>query len=945
MRNLKSQPSALLGALLPVLLPALLIATLFSSPSYAAVPDRIPETIDSNQKLALKGNVHGWAQTRYDLGRADSSRMIHGVSLAFRPSAAQQKDLNNLLAQQQDRSSPNYHKWLTPAQFADRFGMTRNDIKRVTAWLQSQGLAVTSVANSRNEIFFDGTVSQIETTFSTEMHTYQVNGEMHMANATDPSVPSALAGAVVAIGHLHDFSPKPRAQVRPHLTSYISGNHFLSPGDFATIYDLQPLYSAGSDGTGQKIAVIGQTTVSTTDLNNFRTAAGLPASTVTMTPVGGTVTRCAGDEGEADLDIEWSGGVAKGAQIIFLQAGLVGTDTCSSRSNSVWNALDYAVQNNVAPIITTSYGFCESGLGSAFVTALQTTVQQGNTQGQTVIAASGDAGAADCDPSSSTTAVKGLAVDVPASIPEVTGMGGNEFSADDPNYTTANPPGADPPYWAAAGASSDTVSSALEYIGEKAWNDSAAGAGFAASGGGASLGSALGFFAKPTWQTGTGVPADGKRDVPDLSLDASADHDGYLFCSEDVGTGTCTSGFRDGSSNFAIVGGTSAAAPTFAAILALVNQYIGNTSAMGLGNINPNLYTFATNSPSPYHDITTGDNMVSCTTGTANCPTGTTKIGFTAGTGYDQVTGLGSVDGFAFAQAWAATLANFTLAPSPSSLTAAAGQNSTSTTITITPLKGFTGTVTFTCSAGLPTGATCVFTPIDSTSSSLVIQTAANMAAASNVSVTVKGTSGVVSSSTTVTLTITATSETFSLTSDLTGSALSVAQGSTSSAVNLTVTSSTGFIVSSATTLPVTYSCSGLPSESSCIFSPSGATTATAVSFTIKTTAPSSAQRSSARAMPIFFAYAALLPGLLGIMLIGGARRRSLRGMRVLGLIAVLGFSTLWMASCGGSSSSSGGGGITDPGTPKGTSNVTVNATTGGTAPITAALPFSFTVN
>jgi subtilase family serine protease len=455
----------------------------------------------------------------------------------------------------------------------------------------------------------------------------------------------------------------------------------------------------------------------------------------------------------------------------------------------------------------------------------------------------------------------------------------------------------------------------------------------------------LGFFAKPTWQTGTGVPADGKRDVPDLSLDASADHDGYLFCSEDVGTGTCTSGFRDGSSNFAIVGGTSAAAPTFAAILALVNQYIGNTSAMGLGNINPNLYTFATNSPSPYHDITTGDNMVSCTTGTANCPTGTTKIGFTAGTGYDQVTGLGSVDGFAFAQAWAATLANFTLAPSPSSLTAAAGQNSTSTTITITPLKGFTGTVTFTCSAGLPTGATCVFTPIDSTSSSLVIQTAANMAAASNVSVTVKGTSGVVSSSTTVTLTITATSETFSLTSDLTGSALSVAQGSTSSAVNLTVTSSTGFIVSSATTLPVTYSCSGLPSESSCIFSPSGATTATAVSFTIKTTAPSSAQRSSARAMPIFFAYAALLPGLLGIMLIGGARRRSLRGMRVLGLIAVLGFSTLWMASCGGSSSSSGGGGITDPGTPKGTSNVTVNATTGGTAPITAALPFSFTVN
>src|ERR1700686_3914870 len=247
--------------------PALLIIlSFFSGASYAATPDRIKAEINSGQMVKLKGNVHGLAQPRFDLGRADSSKMMHDVTLAFRPSTAQQQDLDNLLAQQQDRSSPNYHKWLTPAQFADRFGMTRGDIQRVTAWLQSQGFAVTSVANSRNEISFDGTVSQVEVSFHTEIHNYLVNDEIHIANATNPSVPAALADSVLHIGHLHDFAPKPRAIARPHLTSFVTGNHFVSPADFATIYDVTPLYNAGIDGSNQKIAVIGQSSVSTADL-------------------------------------------------------------------------------------------------------------------------------------------------------------------------------------------------------------------------------------------------------------------------------------------------------------------------------------------------------------------------------------------------------------------------------------------------------------------------------------------------------------------------------------------------------------------------------------------------------------------------------------------------------------------------------------------------------
>ena len=275
--------------------PVLLMASFLSTASHAAVADRITREIDPSQTVAVRGNVHGLARPDSDLGRADAGKMMHGVTLVFHPSGAQQQDLDNLLAEQQDRSSPNYHKWLTPAQFADRFGMSRADIQRVKSWLQSQGFAVTSVANSRNEISFDGTVSQIEVTFRTEIHTYLVNVEIHIANSTDPSVPAAFADSIVAVGHLHDFAPKPRATARPHLTSFVTGNHFVSPADFATIYNVAPLYST-ADGTGQTIAIVGQSSVSSADLANFRSAAGLAPNPPLMIPLPNTTsTRCAGD--------------------------------------------------------------------------------------------------------------------------------------------------------------------------------------------------------------------------------------------------------------------------------------------------------------------------------------------------------------------------------------------------------------------------------------------------------------------------------------------------------------------------------------------------------------------------------------------------------------------------------------------------------------------------
>ncbi|HZC24287.1 MAG TPA: S53 family peptidase, partial [Candidatus Binatia bacterium] len=616
------------------------MAVIFSGLSFAAsaAADRITGDLATGAKIRLRGNVQGLARPESDLGRADSSRMLHVVSLSFQPSAAQQNDLNLFIQQLGDPTSPSYRKYLTPAQFADRYGMTQNDINKIVAWLQSEGFFNITVSNSRNLVSFDGTVAQVESTFALEMHNYLVNGEVHLANAGEPSVPAALAGVVLSVGHLHDFSPKPRVKMWPHFTSYISGNHFLSPADFATIYNVTPLYTAGNTGAGQKIAVVGQSTVAATDLANFRSAAQLPAATVTMNSsiVGSlsstpsTPMRCPGDEGESDLDLEWSNGVAKGASVTFVFAPVSNGDTCAARQGlNVWDALHAAIQNNVAPFISTSYGFCESNTVGITLSQAQTYrgwAQQAITQGQTITAASGDAGAADCDTTSPATG--GLAVDVPASIPEVTGAGGNEFTGDSPTYPNNNPqpPGDNPPYWAPALSTSDTISSALEYIPEEAWNDDAASiaanGSFSASGGGASA-----FFSKPTWQTGTGVPSDGKRDVPDVSINASADHDGYLVCSEDGANGTivptCTNGFRDSGSNLDVVGGTSAAAPTFTAILALINQFVGNTPPTGLAPVNPMLYKLAAGSPSSFHDVTLGDNKVPCTTSTPNCTTGT----------------------------------------------------------------------------------------------------------------------------------------------------------------------------------------------------------------------------------------------------------------------------------------------------------------------------------
>jgi subtilase family serine protease len=676
---------------------------------------RITRPIDTTQVVRLEGSLHPLTRPKFTTNRLNANTMMHGVSLIFKRSSAQDSALRRLLAEQQDPSSPRYHKWLTPEQFADRFGLATSDVAQVKNWLESAGFVVDSVAHSRTQISFSGSVARIESAFRTEINTFLVNGEQHFANGTELSVPAALADVILGVRNLDDFHPKPRntgvhkIPATPDFTSNISGNHYLVPEDFATIYDVTALYGAGFDGTGEKIAIVGDSQITMSNIQRFRSLSGLPSNNPTeiLVPNSGTATvPSTGEQIEAYLDLEWSGAVGKNARILYVYVG-------NKPNYSVWDALQYAVDNKLAPVISTSFGYCEQGLGQANALAIRSWAQQANSQGQTIVAASGDAGAADCDGSGVQAATQGLSVDVPASIPEVTGVGGGEFTGDSSSTSTT-------PYW--GGTNDSANGSALGYIPEQVWNDTsqsiANNGGLAAGGGGMSA-----FFSKPTWQTGPGVPNDGHRDVPDVSLNASPFHDSYLICdgADETGIQSCTNGFRDSQNYLNVVGGTSAGAPTLAGILALVDQATGSN---GLGNVNPTLYSLVASVPNALHDIVSGDNKVPCTKGSIDCPSGGT-IGYNAATGYDQASGLGSIDVYALATNWPgySNTPNYSVGANPSNVTiSSAGQTGTST-ITVRGTGGFGGTVNLSCT---PSSSTvkmgCTISPssisLDSTTTS-----------------------------------------------------------------------------------------------------------------------------------------------------------------------------------------------------------------------------------
>ncbi len=711
---------------------------LLSAPLFGQQPvSRIAEAINPGAVATLRDSVNPRVAHAANLGRLDPATPMTGITLYFQPTAQQKSELDALVQAQQTPGSPLYHAWITPAEYAARFGLNDADIAKVESWLNSQGFNVERVANSHNSITVSGTAALVEAAFGTQMNRYQVDGETHIANATDLQIPAALSGIVQSVRNLNDFRPKPqilRTSVRPQFTGKNSGPHYLTPKDVGTIYDINAAYNAGYTGSGQTIVVVGQSEIAKSDIEAFQTAAGLTVKDPNqiLVPGSGTATVVSGDEAESDLDVEYAGGIAPGATIDFVYTGNNGND-------NVYDSLQYAVDNKLGSVISMSYGTCETELTAGSYATLDAIVEQGASQGQSILAASGDTGSTACyDPTGSsgltTTQQRALAVNYPASSAYATGIGGTEFPSAD--VATSNST-----YWQSS-SGSDVVGSALSYIPEQAWNDDSAtignqfGAQYALSSGG---GGTSTFTARPSWQTGVpGLASGSKRLVPDVSLSSSADNAGYLYCTSDQSSwatsqkASCNKGFRDSSStDLTIGGGTSFATPIFAGLLAIVNQ---KTNASGLGLVNGTLYTLAANAgtyATAFHDVATGSNK--CTAGTSYCSTAGAGS-YAAGTGYDEATGLGSVDFNNLLTAWpggsGTTLDGTTTTVSPATATPASGASdvititvaSSSTAITAVPTGSVTVTVDGTAQPALPlTNGSATYTFSSTTAAAHVI--------------------------------------------------------------------------------------------------------------------------------------------------------------------------------------------------------------------------------
>lgn len=603
---------------------------------------RIIQPLDEAQRIVLKGNTHRLARPQFDRGTAPATLPMNRMLLVLKRSPEQQAALYQLLDSQQDKSSPNYHKWLTPDQFGSEFGIADADLQIVTSWLQTHGFTVTNVAHGRSVIEFSGTAAQVQQAFGTSIHQYLVNGKQHWANATDPQVPTALAPVVAGVHSLHNFEKKPQLVVSPTKIPIAysptgkpqatSGTlHALSPGDYAVIYNINPLYNSGITGSGRTIAVVGRSDIFNSDIYDFQNAFGVGFSFNELFngPGPGDVP---GDDVESTLDVSWSGAVAHGANI----------ELVISASTNTTDGIDlsrlFVVDNNVADVMSVSYGICEAALTSTELASMSMLDEQAAAEGITQTVSTGDTGSAGCDDLGENVATGPLSVNALASNPFTVAVGGTMFN------DVSNPSR----YWS---SNQNVWTTALSYIPENVWNETCTTscgqfqAPLAAGGGGPSS-----VFPKPAWQSGVpNIPADGKRDLPDVSLTASL-RDGYLLCF----------GFSCSGQNLLfLIGGTSASAPSFAGIMALVDQKTNSrqgqanyvlyrlAAAQNNSQCNGSSTTTLPASTCVFNDVTVGNNSVPGETGY-----NTTNATYRSGVAYDMATGLGSVNAANLVNKW-----------------------------------------------------------------------------------------------------------------------------------------------------------------------------------------------------------------------------------------------------------------------------------------------------
>ncbi len=723
----------------------LVVGVLLASPAARAQASRtgqITQVVNEDERFVLSGNTHPLATKAADRGAVPASMAAERMLIVLRRSPEQELALRGEIEALHDSNSPSFHKWLTPEQFGAQWGAADADIAAVTAWLESHGFQVKGPTTGRTAIEFSGTAGQVEEAFHTAIHTYMVNGELHHANTNDPEIPAALAPVVAGITALNDFHPHALAKkgprgifdpstqrVKPDLTTTGASSDFLYvvPADAATIYNspiksLNPAASGPTvDGSGAKIGILGDSNISLAQNANYRKRFGLSANAPTVIIDGGKDPGINGDAVEAYLDTEVANGVAPGAKIYFYTAA----DTAVSYGLDL--ATLRAVNDNIVDVLNMSFGACEGGLGTAANQFYEEVWQQAAAQGISVTVSTGDSGSAGCDdPNTQTVAYYGLQVNGLASTPFNIAVGGTDFAV------LAGPDGSGANFtnYVSAKNEKGTLGSALGYIPEVPWNDTsftfppgtignskaapnpywnivAAGGGKSNCSNG-SVNSAGNLvcksgYAKPSWQNAPGVPADHARDLPDVSLFAANGlyYGAWGICTDqDSDTNgnpikDCTPG-SDGlpAGQFYIygVGGTSASAPAFAGMLALIKQSTGERQ----GQADYVLYNLARTASSTFHDVVTGNNGVPCQAGTADCNKNSKGSyylsGYNATAGYDLASGLGSVDVSALLANWAS-----------------AGLKSTTTHLTVTPASVEHGhkinaNATVTTSGGTATG-------------------------------------------------------------------------------------------------------------------------------------------------------------------------------------------------------------------------------------------------
>ncbi len=523
-----------------------------------AIVPRITAPVDEAVRVPLKGNVPPLARAQFDQGEAPPATQLTHIRLVLSRSSAQQAALDRYAAELQDKSSPNYHKWLTPEQIGRQYGPADSDIAALVAWLQSHGLTLESVSPARIDIAFSGTVSQVEEAFHTPIHRFQANSVEFLSNTVDPSIPAALAPVVKGVAHLNTIRPRafhvrgapgtvsprtghpqPVGMLHWPVPELTAGSSFLYivAGDAATIYDtpnsFNAAFTAGTSytGAGVTIGIGGDAAILPATVQNYRTRFLGDNVAPVITNIDGVAAN--GDTPEAYIDTELSGALAPGATIHFY------TDS------DLFTAMTQAINDNTIDIFSLSFGACELDNTTSGNAAINSLWQNAALQGIAVTVSTGDDGSAACDATQTNTgqnvtaATGGLAVSGFASTPFNIAVGGSDFDGLLSSFSKY------------VGSSSGTAATfyrtALSYIPESTWNDSTqsdgsisnnvpwlppnqAQANIVAGSGGKStcstnsttnnaLGTCTSGYAKPVWQRGTGVPADGDRDLPDVSLD------------------------------------------------------------------------------------------------------------------------------------------------------------------------------------------------------------------------------------------------------------------------------------------------------------------------------------------------------------------------------------------------------------------------------------------